>query len=264
MPLALCRLTAILAIGLAAAPAAPSARTPGPPVATHVLLELFTSEGCESCPPADELLIQLVRTQPVAGVRIVGLSEHVDYWNKLGWVDPFSSVRFTNRQTAYATALHDDTYTPQAVIDGRFAVVGSSRTDVLAAIRKAAGLPKAAVELAWTPDLQITIPANPVAADGDVFVAITEDRLTSNVRRGENEGRVLNHDAVTRRVSSLGTTSRQGGFSRTVPIAPMLDPSWKRNELSVVVFVQSKGAVVALATSSIVFSPIPPPSRSIP
>jgi hypothetical protein len=220
------------------------AAAPPPPVT--VLLELFTSEGCSSCPPADQLLIDLVRTQPVAGVHIVALSEHVDYWNSLGWTDPFSSKRFTDRQTSYGQLLGDDVYTPQAVIDGRKTVVGSNREDLLAAIRTAAGRAKSTVELSWTPDLQITIPPNPAIAGADVFLAIAEDRLTSDVRRGENQGRKLTHDAVTRRMTRIGQVDRQGSFSQAVPIAPMLDSSWNRAAMRVVVFAQVKGAIVGI------------------
>src|SRR5262249_23201319 len=118
----------------------------GPPV--PVLVELFTSEGCSSCPPADRLLSDLVAHQPVPGALIIGLSEHVDYWNNLGWKDPSSDHLSSARQSAYSTA--GDVYTPQMIVDGRDSFVGSERGTAIAAITKAASTPKAPITLSWT------------------------------------------------------------------------------------------------------------------
>src|SRR6267142_4441733 len=105
-----------------------------------VLVELFTSEGCSSCPPADAVLSQLVARQPVAGVKVLALGEHVDYWDRLGWRDPFSSAAYSARQADYASkAFHGgDIYTPQMVVNGREALVGSDYRAATAAIARAA------------------------------------------------------------------------------------------------------------------------------
>ncbi|MCU1263294.1 MAG: hypothetical protein JWO80_6179, partial [Bryobacterales bacterium] len=101
---------------------------------TPVVVELFTSEGCSSCPPADKLLAEIERAQPVANAQVLVLSEHVDYWNRLGWRDPFSSVQFSQRQSDYSAAFQKDgVYTPQMVVDGRAEFVGSNAGDAKAA-----------------------------------------------------------------------------------------------------------------------------------
>ena len=113
-----------------------------------MLLELFTSEGCSSCPPADRLLETLDRTQPVAGADLIVLSEHVDYWNRLGWTDPFSSALFTQRQQDYVRQFHlDGAYTPQLVVDGQTDVVGSDERAARSAILKAETHSKPAIDV---------------------------------------------------------------------------------------------------------------------
>jgi hypothetical protein len=245
------RVAGILVACVVSASAVPSASPARTPVETPapVLVELFTSEGCSSCPPADQLLTELARTRFVAGAQVIALSEHVDYWNQLGWTDPFSSREFSDRQAAYGKSLRTDVYTPQVVVDGRFVAVGSDRDEVLQAIRSAAAKNIPATSLTWTPDLRITVEPSRWTVAAEVYLAITEDGLTSNVRRGENAGRQLSHVAVTRRLTRIGTTSRDGSFSQNVAVAPMLDQSWHRSALRVVVFLQTKSGVVCVTST---------------
>ncbi len=212
-----------------------------------VVAELFTSEGCSSCPAADDVLSRLVASQPVAGVEIIALGEHVDYWDRLGWRDPFSSASFTSRQSQYdAKVFHGNSiYTPQIVVDGQSEHVGSDAGAVRRAIEKAAQQPKAAVDVVARVEgdrvhVDVRVDASPevpLRDTADVIIAITEDQLVTNVRRGENAGRVLKHSAVVRSLSTVGTLSpRQRTFSVTAPLA--LSRDWKPEHLRVVVLVQ--------------------------
>ena len=158
----------ILAAGLHAAE--PSARVP-------VLAELFTSEGCSSCPPADALLMKLDKMQPVAGAQIIVLSEHVDYWNSLGWSDPYSSAQFTQRQGMYTR----ESYTPEMVIDGRKEVLGSDEKAIQAAVAKAVARPKLPVRIvsARRDDNEAVVSVSPVIS----AAAGKSGRLWSRHRR---------------------------------------------------------------------------------
>src|SRR5436305_7163041 len=158
-----------------------------------VLAELFTSEGCTSCPPADQLLQKLDQLQPVAGAQIIVLSEHVDYWDQLGWRDPFSSHQFTLRQQAYSRAVGAEVYTPQLVIDGRQAVVGNDVDAVRSAIARAAARPKLPVRIAQAKrdggQAAVTVSIAPLAkGKAEVWVAIADEADRSSVSRGENSG----------------------------------------------------------------------------
>lgn len=212
---------------------------------TPVIVELFTSEGCSSCPPADQTLDLLAREQPFADAEIIALSEHVDYWNRLGWADPFSSAQFSQRQNEYSSFFkkNGDVYTPQMIVDGTREFVGSNMREAQKAITAAAKMKKADVNLTAKIDqetvaLVIKIENLPDASDSAiVLLAVTEDELASNVSRGENSGQKLQHTAVARTLTSIGTVKEN---QQTFDLSTIfkLDKAWKNENLNAVVFVQ--------------------------
>lgn len=210
---------------------------------TPVIVELFTSEGCSSCPPADRTLELLVREQPFAGAEIIPLSQHVDYWNRLGWADPFSSSQFSERQSEYAAFFkRSGVYTPQMVVDGTREFVGSNMLEAQRTILEAAKAEKAVVNLmakiekdAVALDVKVeNLPDNFDSAN--ILLAVTEDNLTSSVSHGENAGQKLSHVAVVRSLTNIGLL-KAGQKSVVAPIF-QLQKDWKRENLSAVVFVQ--------------------------
>ena len=217
-----------------------------------VIVELFTSEGCSSCPPADDLLGSLARNQPVPGALIIPLSEHVDYWDRLGWRDPFSSPRFTARQRDYARAFDAPSiYTPQMVVDGRLELVGSHSVEARAAIRDARDARKVPVDVAVSSHpnsrvVQVSAGIGPdraaVAAEPlGVWLAVTESGLVSDVRAGENRFRRLHHTGVVRHLERLDTVTADAvRAGRSVQARLRLEADWQRDRLRAVVFLQER------------------------
>lgn len=209
---------------------------------TPVLVELFTSEGCVACPPADKYIQKLLQEQPIDGVEIIALAEHVDYWNRLGWTDPFSSPLFSKRQNYYASFFKSDSvYTPQMVINGTREMRVKDGNGVL---KEAAKDPRGSVilniekVLGNTISLKVKITKLPVISNGDqafVLLAVTEDDLISNVLSGENNGRKLKHMAVVRNLQSIGEAT---GEETNLSVDVILEKNWKRDALSAVAFVQ--------------------------
>jgi hypothetical protein len=229
--------------------------------ATPVLVELFTSEGCSSCPPADELLSRLGRTQPVPGANIIALEEHVDYWDRLGWKDPFSSEAATTRQNDYSSTFGGQgIYTPQMIVDGQKEFVGSSDSDALRAIRSASQSSKPTVQLAWDAGDTLKINISPVAGaaqggDFQLFLVVAENGLHVDVKRGENAGRALEHNGVVRQLSQvakMNAPSQQ--YSSSVTVHPAHE--WNRDHLRAVVFVQERHSRHIFAAESIPFPKI--------
>ena len=199
---------------------------------TTVLAELFTSEGCSSCPPADRLLAALARSQPVAGARIIVLSEHVDYWNNLGWADPYSSPEFTARQRHYAGKLDPDgVYTPQMVIDGRVSFTGGDQARAMSEIARAAKREKIAVRVSNVVRAgnRISVRVDAATPAGtSLYLAVADREAASSVARGENAGRRLKHVSVVRSL----TVVQPGDVSVELPAGA------GANGLRVVAFVQ--------------------------
>jgi hypothetical protein len=209
-------------------------RVPGPTssaVARNpVLIELFTSEGCSSCPPADVLLAQLDRFQPVPSADLIVLSEHVDYWDDIGWKDPYSSHQFSLRQADYARRFRlGEPYTPQMVVDGNSQLVGSDERQAVQAIQNAAKVDKFRISLS-APRLEAnsltvhvevgeTSGAGAKHTSGQVWIALADDMDQSNVRRGENAGRILKHVAVVRTLAQVGTVEGNSTFSKDLTVS---------------------------------------------
>lgn len=249
----------LLVIGISAytacqqATPAPLVVGPRPPDAppVPVLVELFTSEGCSSCPPADALLARLEESQPVPGAVIIPLKQHVDYWNWIGWTDRFSSPQFSQRQADYARILRNqNVYTPQMVVDGQDEFVGGDELAAREAVARASHSAKARIELRvpvaaaaseGKVPLAVEVSGLPKIVDDDpvdLWVAVTESGLASQVTRGENAGRWLAHTAVVRELHRAGRLDPSGRF--TTELLLSLAPEWKRENLSAVVFLQQE------------------------
>jgi hypothetical protein len=192
--------------------------------ANPILVELFTSEGCSDCPPADALLKALDSAQPIPGAQLIVLEEHVDYWDDGGWRDPFSSHALTLRQSEYVDKLRvsNGPYTPQMVVDGKDAFVGNDRAQAGRVLAKDAKAAKLEVTVASVRIEQGKIVAHIEAAavpsKADVFVAVALDHAQSQVLRGENGGRQLEHVAIVERLTNVGKVKEGEPFSKDVAI----------------------------------------------
>jgi hypothetical protein len=214
--------------------------------AVPVVVELFTSEGCSSCPPADALL-QKFDKQPYPAAELIVLSEHVDYWNHIGWTDPYSSHAYSERQSAYGDRLHlESVYTPQMIVDGATEFVGNSSREAEKAFDRATATAKVPVHIS---DVKLdgnllkahiesgALPAQSHKAD--VMVVVALNHAESQVAAGENSGRRLTHVAVVRALVKEGSIASGQSFSKDVAIKleKAVDPA----QLRVIAFVQEPG-----------------------
>jgi hypothetical protein len=216
--------------------------------ASPVLVELFTAEGCSSCPPADAFLIQLDQVQPVPGAQLIVLSEHMNYWND-SWPDPFASSQLTDRQADYVHALKiPSPYTPQFIIDGSTELRLKNSAEVDQVFRAAAAAHKIPVSLAsikvepgTSANLsgRIEVDGNSVQHKADVYLAIALDRIETKVLRGENRGKNLTHVAVVEYLAKLGALKPGQQFSQDFRVP--LKGELAANTARVIVFVQESG-----------------------
>ena len=219
-----------------------------------IIVELFTSEGCSSCPPADLFLARLERTQPVAGTRVIALEEHVDYWNQLGWVDPFSAPQYRLRQNDYAMSFRaDNLYTPQMVVNGQAGFVGNDSGRAYQEIEAARLSQTALVDVKSKPNssdpelvdlfVQVTYAKPGKPRPADVYMAVTESDLESSVLRGENAGRRLRHASVVRSFGVIGRMDSHGSSVGAINNTLRLPHEWKRENLRAVVFLQERNSL---------------------
>ena len=224
-----------------------------------VLVELFTSQGCSSCPPADQLIAQIGET-----AAVVPLSFHVDYWNNGGWTDPFSQKDWSARQLYYAKALGlgDRIYTPQAVVDGRKELVGSDERSLRAAIAQAQARPAGTISIHLEPNQsKLAVTANVDLPDSlrdrklDLMLAEFEMGLVTSVGKGENGGRTLHNEYVVRQLERCAKLAA-GGPARTENSGTMtLEKDWSQRRLGVAAFLQDpKSLEIYGATSQVLVS----------
>lgn len=219
-----------------------------------VIVELFTSEGCSDCPPADKLLMELEAKQPVDGAEIIVLSEHVDYWNHLGWTDPFSNANFTKRQEQFAGQFGlSSIYTPQMVVDGRLQFVGSDVRAAKKSIEQAVQQPHANVSVEGRFSAEIgmnvsdifnitvtDVPKTERSEKIDVWMVVTETGLTSSIKSGENSGHTLSHTAVVRRMQIVGETVEVVGPYKKSVAVNYDNNKWNPKNLKFIIFLQGQ------------------------
>jgi len=220
--------------------------------APFAVVELFTSEGCSSCPPADALLGNLMQDARDHGKRVYCLAFQVDYWNKLGWPDPYSDAAFSQRQYDYAKALKSDrVYTPQMIVNGADEFVGSdkalARKSIEAALKKPA---KATVQLRWdkkdSDALTLGYETASAPAGAILNVALVERGLAGKVSRGENAGQTLRHENVVRVFRTIRLDESGKGSVALKPSAGMV-----RKNASAVAYIQDAGDWKVLGADAI-------------
>lgn len=219
------------------------------PPAVPVLIELFTSEGCSSCPPADAWLLQMDKSQPVTGAQLIVLSEHVDYWNHDGWKDPYSSSLVTERQGDYAHTFRlDSPYTPQVVVNGTVNLQLSDSQQIRQTFQQAATASPIPVTITsvridpGNPEIvraQVVVDSSSAERTADIYAALALDHAESQVLHGENGGKHLTHTSVVEQLAKIGKIEKGKTFGRSLELK--LKPGTDPKNTRLIVFVQESG-----------------------
>lgn len=208
-----------------------------------VLVELFTSQNCPTCPAAERVLSELEKIQPVAGAEIITLAWHVNLWDSFNWKDEFSSPFFTQRQVIYSRSLNiGEIYTPQMFVDGTTYFIGSKQDKAAKAIAQAIKMPKAEINLSLEGDkLSVEIPNLPKRQASTVYLALTEDKIVRRLERGNNAGKTMEYPSVARSIHPVATVDAQTSrFNAETYL--QLQTEWRKENLNIIVFVQENAS----------------------
>lgn len=200
---------------------------------TPTVVELFTSEGCSSCPPADQLL---TNAQSNFGKDIIVLSYHVDYWDRLGWKDPFSKAIFSERQRVYSQKLHTESvYTPQAIVNGQVQFVGSDKKLLWNAISNYKSIDDKVVQLTIDKSnyssINFEYNFEGLKKNEAIIIELILANATIAVKKGENSGNTLSHTNIVQNILSKTTTKGRDSF--------VVPPHSANDKFSIVAFVQN-------------------------
>jgi hypothetical protein len=242
------RLLLLIAVAVLTGVSCATAATTKNGTPSPVLIELFTSEGCSDCPPAEKFVQYLDQAQPIPEAQLIVLSEHITYFNHANWIDPYSSQQLTDRQYAYTHVLGlTEVFTPQMLVDGKQELWGKSSQQVEDVLHRAAADPSVPVQIdSVSLDPKASILRTHIAVDGtsarhnaDIYAAVALDHATSNVLGGENRGKSLDHVAVVEALDKVGKLKKGKPFNGDVAIK--LNPKFPAENLRLVVFVQESG-----------------------
>lgn len=218
------------------------------------IVELFTSQGCNACTAADKILSEVIADARKNKKPVYAMSFHVEYWNKLGWKDPYSSLKFTNRQKNYSSVLGErEVYTPQIFVNGNTPFVGSDKKRLLSEIDKELKIsPSVSLKLSrsdstTTDTLRIDYVSSKTDKNFNLYIALVQRNIVTKVVKGENAGKTLTHDNIVRIFETIPLLSPSGELKISVKMFSL------NNNFSIYGFIQQKQTKHILAATGFDF-----------